>query len=144
MIRYLAALLLAAGTPATHAASIDLDDADLVIGKHTILTVGTSTDIAAGWAVTARYFPNSVVEETQTIGTTDSAGSIGWTPQHAGIVQLSASRGEETIGRSASVRFESLPGGAALVFIFAGTIRLGGAGWALVRLFEHDPAHGLH
>ncbi len=144
MIGYLAALLLVAGAHVAQAASIDLEARDLVIGQPITLTVTPDNSTADDWTVTANYFPNSVVEEAEAIGTTDSAGSVTWTPRHAGIVLLSASRGEETAGRAVGVKFVSLPAGAALMFIIAGTILLGCAGWALVRLMEHDPVHGLH
>ena len=144
MIGCLAALLLAAGAHVAQAASIDLEARDLVIGEPIVLTVTPDDGTAADWTVTADYFPNSVVEQTESIGMTDSAGMVVWTPQHAGIVSLYAARGGDTVGRSVGVQFAALPVGAALMFLIAGTILLGCAGWALVRLMEHDPVHGLH
>jgi hypothetical protein len=97
----------------------------------------------ADWVVTAQYFPNSVVVRDEMVGETDSIGRVSWTPSHAGIVTLSAKRGEDSASRSVSVKFPGLPGGAVVVFFVAGTILLGGAGWSLIRMFEHDTKHGL-
>ena len=144
MIGFLAILALAAGVQTAAGASIDLEARNPVMGEPISLTVIPDDSAAAGWTVTANYFPNSVVEEAEEIGMTDSAGRVEWTPQHAGIVSLNAARGDDTAKRAVGVAFSSLPGGAVLVFIIAGTILLGGAGWSLIRLMEHDPAHGLH
>lgn len=97
---------------------------------------------AAGWTVVARYYPNSTLERSETVGVTDSSGKVTWIPAAPGIVSISAVRGDETITHAVSVMYPGLPGGAALVFIVAGSILLGGAGWSLIRLVEHDPRHG--
>jgi hypothetical protein len=108
-----------------------------------VILVDTARDDVAGFALTAHYNPNSIVESVVEIGVTDSTGAVTWTPEHAGMVTLAARRGDVVVSRSVGVRFPALPGGAVVVFLFAGTVLLGGAGWSLVRLMEHEPKHGL-
>jgi len=88
--------------------------------------------------VSVEYFPNSRAARTDTIGLTDVRGRVRWVPAFAGIVSLTARRGHETVATAASVQFPSVPPGAVLVFLFAGTVLLGGSGWAIIRLFERD------
>lgn len=108
-----------------------------------VIFVGKDRGDVEGYTVTARYYPNSIVESVVDIGVTDSTGAVMWTPKYAGMVTLLAKRDGADVSRSVGVRFPALPGGAVVVFIFAGTILLGGAGWSLVRLMEHEPKHGL-
>jgi hypothetical protein len=108
-----------------------------------VILVDTTRDDVTGFVVTARYYPNSTVESVVEIGVTDSAGTVPWTPKYAGMVTLSARQGDVVVSKSVGVRFPALPGGAVVVFLFAGTVLLGGAGWSLVRLMEHEPKHGL-
>jgi len=91
-----------------------------------------------GWTVVVEYFPNSKVVRDDTLGVTTREG-IAWIPAFAGIASVIALRGGERISTAASVRFPAVPAGAITVFIFAGSVLFGGAGWSLVRLFEHQP-----
>ena len=140
----LAALCL--GCLEAAAGELILDTQSLVLEKPTSVSVATDDETeplpGAGWTVVARYYANSTLERSETIGVTDSAGQVIWIPAAPGIVSISATRGDETISRAVSVKYPGLPGGAALVFIVAGSILLGGAGWSLIRLVEHDPKHG--
>lgn len=108
-----------------------------------IVVVDPEQSDVTGYTVTARYYPNSIAESTVPVGVTDSTGAVIWTPIHAGMVTLSAKRDGIEVSRSVGVRFPALPGGAVVVFFFAGIVLLGGAGWSLVRLMEHEPKHGL-
>jgi hypothetical protein len=113
--------------------------ADLVEGTARVVTIRPdSGETAAGWTITATYFPNSSIARIDTVGTTDSIG-VTWKPSFAGIVALKASQGRKSISANVSVKFPGIPAGAILVFLVAGTILLGGAGWSLIRLVEHTP-----
>ena len=136
----LCALVLVAG--GASADSISLDTAPPTRGEVVAVSVATSEGDPTGWALAVTYFPNSIIERTDELGRADSLGRIAWLPRFAGLATLTATRGDESVSLSTSVKFPGVPAGAALVFIVAGTILLGGAGWSLIRLAEHEPPPG--
>lgn len=125
---------------------IDPDSVDVVVREFFTDSAGPGASETvrlpgdpSGWMIVVEYFPNSKVMRDDTVGTTQARGEVVWTPDFAGIVSMKATRGDAVITRSVSVKYPSVPAGAVLVFFVAGTILLGGAGWSLVRLFEHKP-----
>jgi len=97
-----------------------------------------------GWKGYVEYFPNSKVARDDTLGVTGPAGEVFWEPAFAGIVAVRAIRKKEggspeQLATNVSVRFPSVPAGGVLVFLTAGFVLLGGAGWAFVHLLEHKP-----
>jgi len=81
----------------------------------------------AGVEVKVTYRPESKVAETVVIGVTDSSGTLTWLPEDAGIVTVSARVAGESITKTVSVRFSSLPKRGMLVLIVAGLILIGGS-----------------
>ena len=126
---------------AAHAAgsSISLDTTPPMRERPVAATVVVSGGDASGWVVSVTYFPNSIIQHTDEIGQTDSLGRIAWLPKFAGLATLTATCGHESVSMATSVKFPGIPAGAAVVFIVAGTILLGGAGWSLIRLAEREP-----
>ena len=125
---------------AVGAETLSVDREMLVRDRQTVVRVLDETGLpASGRIVTADYFPNSMVERTDSLGVSDSTGMVRWTPEFAGIVTLGASKDGASTSLSVSVRFPGVPAGAVLVFIAAGVILLGGAGWSFMHLMEHAP-----
>ncbi|MCB0570955.1 MAG: hypothetical protein KDC66_14365 [Phaeodactylibacter sp.] len=85
--------------------------------------------------VVVTYRPNSSLAHSDTLRTTGMATDFQWAPSRAGVVSLStAGQGS----RNVSVRYKGMPGLGIMVLILAGTILLGGAGFAFGLLFRDD------
>jgi hypothetical protein len=103
-------------------------------------------NLVRGAAVTVTYRPGSSVEKVDTLGETDSAGAIVWTPSDAGIAALDATwQGPEQTELSAtttvSVRFQKLPLDGLLIMIVAGLLLTVGSIIRIVRLLR-EPEFG--
>ena len=138
MIR-IAVMLMLASFATVHAASIDLVKPVVRDSAHVVTVVTDSTTPLDGWTVSAVYYPGSTVERVDSVGVTDSTGKTSWTPKFAGIVALKASREEMSASKNVGVQYPGVPAGAVIVFLLAGAILLGGAGWSLIHLIEHKP-----
>ena len=97
---------------------------------------GEAIDVAlpeAADTLMVTYRPSSAIAHTVALPT-GGARSVSWTPEEAGVVELSAVGTSQNV----SVRFRSVPPGGLLILLLAGTILFGGAGFALKKLFEED------
>ena len=95
------------------------------------LTLTTASGFpAAGVEVKAGYGPGSELLRETSLGTTDNAGKLSWTPEEAGLVALSAEAqgadGPEALASSISVQFDGAPVSGLLVMLVAGLILYGG------------------
>lgn len=120
-LQSLSALLLFA-TCSPVSAQILVEASPLVLGEMTSVTVTDKGTPTAGVQLGAVYYPATEVEETTVVGSTDGAGRTPWTPQHAGLVKLTAGAQSTTV----SVRYPSIPLSGLIVFFVAGSILLGG------------------
>jgi len=96
---------------------------------ETVRVVFTDAEGApvAGALVRAVYRPQSEVERTEEIGTTDAAGLVSWTPTGAGIVNLEAvpAADRTAVSRSIPVRFRGIPLTGLVILLLAGLILYG-------------------
>ncbi len=88
---------------------------------------------AEALVITSR--PGSAIADTTRL--TASAGTATWTPEQAGIVEISAPGTPDR--QTVSVRFDRAPASGILVLLVAGTILFGGAAFASVKLFGKEP-----
>lgn len=80
-----------------------------------------------GVPVVARYRPGSRVESADTLGATDPAGALEWTPRDAGLVTLATAGGDgPSISSNLSVRYRGVPLPGLIIMILAGVILYGG------------------
>ena len=152
-----ASLLLISAIHAAAAVTIGIDSTGFTHACPSHITVttdvvvqdsaGTMYDLPEG-TLLATYFPNSIVASVETVAvmpdTLLSANTVTvpWTPRYAGIVTLNLQTPSESVSRNVSVKFPGVPAGGVLVFLAAGMILLGGAGWSLTHLMEHTPGQG--
>lgn len=89
-----------------------------------------------GAAVFATCRPNSAVETTVQLGTTDETGAFDWTPEHPGITTLSVREGEgELASLTVSVEFAGIPIVGLLVMLGAAGILFGGNSYSFAKTF---------
>ncbi len=93
-----------------------------------------------GALVEAVYRPGSSVSQHANLGTTGTGGSLGWTPTEAGLVTLTATWGEGTAAKSASlnvsVRFDSVPKMGLIIMVLAGLVLVGGSAVRMRRIMN--------
>jgi len=94
----------------------------------------TVTFDAPADSVTVVYRPGAVTATTETF--TPGAATFTFTPEVAGVVQVSAGGSSQSL----SVRFQSAPIWGLVVMILAGLILFGGAGVALRALLSDGHA----
>lgn len=143
----LASVILAA--PVTRAAAagrIDTGDQYPVVGKETIIHVRDSSGrLIEGALIDITYRPESQVEKLVSLGATNQAGIVRWTPEDAGVVTIAASwtENDSTVAtgtRNVSVRFASLPVNGLAIMILAGLLLLGGSAVHFIRLLREPDA----
>jgi len=136
------ALVYVATASAVGAASIDTGPETPMRGKPGRVAIASTDGADSAWSVSIAYFPNSVIEHVDSLGRTDAGGAIEWTPRFAGLATITAIRGDDTTSQAISIRFPGMPGAALIVFLVAGAILLGGAGWSLAKLTRDAEATG--
>lgn len=142
LIVLLMGAVLVAPLTATAAGRIELGDEYPVIHKSTLIHVrDASGKSIEGALIDITYRPESQVEKTVTVGTTNNAGIVRWTPEDVGVVTISAAWTEEdstagTATSNISVKFASLPVDGIAIMIFAGLLLLGGSIIRFTRLLR--------
>jgi hypothetical protein len=122
-VQFATAFLVVVVSSGSVCAQITVEPTKPMLGQATVVQVGDGKgQPAPAVELKAAYFPGSEVEETVTVGSTDPAGTVTWTPEHAGLVRLTAGEKSATI----SVRYPSAPLSGLIVFVVAGSILLGG------------------
>lgn len=113
-------------------AQLQLSNDTPAVGDEVTITV---TEPVSEWKAT--YRPNSGVEEVA-IELTAPSTTYTWTPDRAGLVQLSAG----SASRNVSVRFSSFPVLGLFIMLIAAAVLFGGAGFAFRMLFRRDDKDG--
>jgi len=85
------------------------------------------------------YRPNSAVTTRDTLKATPLASSFEWTPQSAGIANLSTTNQGSL---NVSIRFRGLSVSGIAVMIIAGGLLFGGAAFAFRLLFKDEEEDG--
>lgn len=143
----LVALLIATGPAlgalADQAGTIQLSEKYPEKGQPTHITLEADDAPVAGAMVKVHYRPNSETTVTQTLGPSDTAGGVEWTPDDAGIVTLEAQReGAEApfATRNVAVRYRGFPAQGLMIMLLAGVLLFGGAAFGFVMLLL-GPGH---
>lgn len=103
---------------------------EMVTAGQPTTVVVTSADGTplAGMEVKVLYRPGSQVSSSQTVGVTDAAGNIAWSPEHAGLVTLSGTSPDGTVlSSNFAIRFAGVPVSGVLIMLGAGILLYGGA-----------------
>lgn len=122
-----AAIVLAANTAM---AGLELDTKTVVVGNEITITATKNDAPLAHEPLEVTYYPNSEIKRIVEVGRTDEAGRINFVPEYAGITSLAVGDQSKTI----AVRFDSMPVGALIVFLFAGTLLIGGIALGVKKL----------
>ena len=135
---WLALLVTAALAMPAPAAELATADRYPLRGETTTITVtDDGGSPMAGLEIEALYRPNSVTARTETIATTGPDGSVSWTPRDAGIVALTARRGDEQVAlQNIAVRFGSFPASGIAILLLAGILLFGGAAYGFRALLR--------
>lgn len=140
----LGAVLIAPLTCEAAAGSIDIADRYPVVNEPTLIHVRNSYGQSVeGAVIRVTYRPESRVETTDSLGTTNDAGIVHWTPEDVGVVTISAAwmEGDSTTGaatQNISIKFASTPANGIAIMVFAGFILLGGSIIRLSRLIRES------
>ena len=118
-----------AGAGQAHA-QMQLSSDTPAVGDQVTITVA---EPVSEWKAT--YRPNSGVVEEVSSKLDGPSTTFTWTPDRAGIVQLSA--GSAT--RNVSVRFSSFPVLGMIIMLIAAGVLFGGAAFAFRMLFRRGP-----
>lgn len=105
-------------------------------GRPCDLTIRADGQPAGGQLLVATYRPNSEVARCDTLGATNAAGTLAWSPRDAGMATLDvydAGRAVQTM--TVSIKFRETPALGVAILILAGIILFGGNGYALARTF---------
>ncbi len=87
-------------------------------------------------SIFATFRPNSAVETTVLLGTTDATGCFDWTPDHPGITTLTVREAEgELASLTVSVEFAGIPILGLLVMLGAAGILFGGNSYSFAKTF---------
>jgi hypothetical protein len=140
----LAAALLWA-TAASAAVEISLSEDYPLRGVPATLQVSEDGAPLAGVVVEALYRPNSQTSRSETLPATGADGTVSWTPEDAGIVQLTARRGssdeaEPLAVARVAVRFGGFPTAGLVIMIAAGLLLFGGAITGFILLLTAPPS----
>ncbi|MBD3236294.1 MAG: hypothetical protein GF330_06310 [Candidatus Eisenbacteria bacterium] len=99
-----------------------------------LLTTGEAP-LAGAW-VTALVRPNSEVSRLDTLGRTDAAGTVHWTPTDAGLATLTASRADSALCElTVAVRFPGVPALGLVMLLVAGLLLFGGNSYSFAKTF---------
>jgi hypothetical protein len=91
-----------------------------------------------GATVIVTYRPGSSVEKTDSLGISDSEGTVKWTPSDAGIATVTATwqgleQSERSESKTVSVRFQRAPWSGIFIMIIAGLVLAVGS---VIRIFR--------
>lgn len=127
--RFLLSLAIIVGSLSPTGAQISVSTEKPIQGENITISLAQPDSM-----VVITYRPNSSLAQRDTLRAPALAATFQWTPARAGVVALSTSAQGS---RNVSVRYRGLSGSGLLVLILAGTILLGGAGFAFGLLFKN-------
>lgn len=136
------ALLAAPIAGAAAGGRIDTAEKFPTVGRSTLIHVRNSLGRSVeGALISITYRPESQVEKTVSLGATNNAGIVRWTPGDAGVVTISAAwtEADSTAGAATSnisVKFASAPASGIAIMILAGLLLLGGSIIRFARLLR--------
>lgn len=108
-------------------------------GKLTTITVVKGDLPLSGAGVEVIYRPNSQTAVRDTLGVTDSLGTVSWRPRDAGIVTVAINDKPSRkilVRQNVAVRFGRFPSGGILVMCIAGVVLFGGMITSFLLLFK--------
>jgi hypothetical protein len=91
-----------------------------------------------GASVTVTYRPGSSVEKSYTLGESDAAGAVMWTPSDAGIATVTGTwpgpdQSQLSVSTTVSVRFHRAPWDGIIIMVIAGLVLAVGS---VIRIFK--------